>query len=447
VTFTSMPPISRRSFLAASAALAAAPALGAVPASGQVDVVVIGAGAAGIAAARRLASAGRRFALVEAADRVGGRCFTDTSAFGVPFDRGAHWIHSPDMNPVAKLAGQARMEVYAAPPGQSLRIGRRNAREGEMERFLSGVVRSTRAIADAARGKKDVACAQALPKELGDWRPSVEFVLGPYGCSKDLNEISADDFSRLAERDTEAFCRQGYGALVAKLAEGLPVQLSTPVSAIDWSRNAVGVQTSRGTLTARAVIVTASTSVLTSGAIKFRPGLPKRQLDAVAKLSLGTLEQIGVELQGNPLGLRADELAFEKSSGDRTAALLANVSGSPLCVVSVGGRFGKSLVAQGERAMIAFAADWLAELYGNDIKKAVRRSGATQWSKDPRVLGAMSAASPGAQGGRKALMEPLNNRLWFAGEAVHETAWGTVNGAWESGERAADAVLKRFGRR
>jgi monoamine oxidase len=439
--------LSRRSFLAASAAMAAAPALGAVPGSGYVDVVVIGAGAAGIAAARKLNGAGKHFALVEATDKIGGRCVTDTSLFGVPFDRGAHWIHFADVNPLAKFAAQAKVDVYPAPPGQTLRIGRRNAREGEMESFLAGIVRASRAIGDGARGKTDVPAVRLLPKELIEWRPSVEFVLGPYGCSKDLAEVSAFDFAKLQERDTEAFCRQGYGALLAKLAQGLPVQLSSPVTNIDWSRNTVAVQTANGVLSARAVIVTASTAVLTGGALKFKPGLPKRNLDALAKLSLGSLDHIALELDGNPLGLRPDDLVFEKTSGNRAAALLVNVSGSSLCVVDVGGRFGKGLAAQGEAAMVAFATDWLADLYGADVKKAVKRSHATRWSKEPYALGASSVASPGGEGGRKLLMEPLSNRLWFAGEAVHETLWGTVNGAWESGERAADAVIKRLGRR
>jgi monoamine oxidase len=442
-----MPPLTRRSFLAASAAMASAPALGAVPASGHVDVIVVGAGAAGIAAARRLAAAGRRFALIEAADKVGGRCVTDTNTFGVPFDRGARWIHMPDSNPMAKLAAQAKVELYPAPPGQTLRIGRRNAREGEMERFLSGLGRSSRAIADAARGKADVACAKVLPKDLGEWGPAIEFVLGPFGVSKDLTEASAYDVARLQERDTEAFCRQGYGVLLAQLAEGLPVQLSTPAREITWTGNTIAIQTPRGVLSGRAAIVTASTGVLTGGAVKFRPALPKRHLDALAKLSLGSLDHIALELEGNPLGLRADDLVFEMATGNRTAALLANVSGSSLCVVDVGGRFGKSLAAQGQGAMVAFATDWLAGLYGADIKKTVRRSHATQWSKEPWVLGASSVAAPGAQPARRALMEPLSNRIWFAGEAVHETQWGSVNGAWESGERAADAVLNRSGRK
>ena len=87
----------------------------------------------------------------------------------------------------------------------------------------------------------------------------------------------------------------------------------------------------------------------------------------------------------------------------------------------------------------------LADLYGSDVKKAIKRSQATRWNTEARTLGAFSAAAPGGQGARKILMEPLQNAIWFAGEAAHETLWGTVGGAWESGERAADAVLHRLG--
>ena len=107
--------LDRRFFLSGAAALASAPALGAVSASGETDVAIIGAGAAGIAAARKVAAAGRRFALIEASDRVGGRCVTDNRIFGVPFDRGAHWVHMPDINPLAKLAARTGLDLYPAP--------------------------------------------------------------------------------------------------------------------------------------------------------------------------------------------------------------------------------------------------------------------------------------------------------------------------------------------
>jgi monoamine oxidase len=446
--------LSRRSFLASSAAaLAAAPALAAprpapapeVPRSGWVDAVVVGAGAAGIAAGRRLAAAGKRFVVLEAADQVGGRCITDTKTFGVPYDRGAHWIYAADINPLAKLAMQSGFDIYQAPPGQRMRIGRRYAREGEMEDFLASLVRANTAIADAAR-KSDVACTQVLPKDLGEWRPTIEFVLGPYGCTKELADVSVADFSRSGERDNSAFCRQGFGALLAKLAAPLPLLLATPVKTVEWwSRSRIEVDTPKGQFKTEAVIITVSTNVLTGGKIKLAPDLPKRHLDAAMKLKLGSRDHVALELIGNPLGLRPDELVFEKSDNRQTAAIFGNMSGSTICVIDVGGNFGRDLSAKGEAAMIDFAITWLGGLYGTDIKSAVKRRHATRWNNEPWVLGATSAAAPGAQSARKTLAEPLSNRIFLAGEATHETLWGTVNGAWESGERAGNAVVKLLG--
>jgi monoamine oxidase len=315
-----------------------------------------------------------------------------------------------------------------------------------MEDYLAALVRANRAIADAARGKTDVPCASVLPKDLGDWRGTIEFFLGPFGCAKGLDEVSAYDMSRSAEREVDAFCRQGFGTLIAKLAGSLTVQLSTPVKNINLTRRGVEVEVARGQFNARAVIVTASTGVLSAGKIKFDPELPKRYADAIGKLTLGHYDHIALELAGNPLDLQNDELVFEKAASQRTGALLANISGSTLCQIDVAGPFGKTLSAEGEAAMVAFATDWLAGLYGADIKKAVKRTAVTQWSKEPWALGAFSSAAPGWQPGRKVLMEPVRDRIWFAGEAAHETLWGTVGGAWESGERAASEALKRIGR-
>jgi monoamine oxidase len=436
--------LSRRSFLAAGAALLAKPALGAGPPPSDVDVVIIGAGAAGIAAARRVAAAKQRFVVIEAADHVGGRCVTDTRIFGVPFDRGAHWIHQPDVNPLLKPAAPAGTDVYPAPRGQSVRVGPRPARDDELENFLSLLVRSHRAIADAGRAKADMAAARALPADLGDWRSTIEFALGPYNCAKELAAVSAADFARQSERDGDAFCTQGYGALLAKLAAGLPVQLATPVTRITWG-NGIAVDSAKGRIYARTAIVTASTNALASGRIEFAPALDRREVNALASLKLGSYDHIALELPGNPLGLQRDDLVFEKSNGPRTAALLANVSGTGLHVVTVGGNFGRDLSAQGEGAMVDFARDWLASLFGAGVNGAIRRSHATRWNAEPFVLGGFSAAAPGEDEARRVLMEPLGGRLWFAGEAVHQTQWGTVGGAWESGVRAAEAALRRMG--
>ena len=436
---------SRRLFLAASAAVVAMPALLRAQTAADVDVAIIGAGAAGIAAARRILAANRRLVMLEASNRIGGRCVTDSTIFGAPFDLGAHWVHRPDGNPPGGSASTVGLDVYVAPRGQAVRIGPRNARDAELESFLSALVRSRRAIADAGKSRIDGPAVRALPTDLGDWRATMEFMLGPFVCGKDLSVLSVVDLARMPERDNDAFCRQGYGALIAKLAAGLPVRLSTPVTRVEWDRNGVDVVTSKGSLRSRAVIVTASTNVLAAEKIVFKPELTRRQLDAAAALTLGSYDHIAFDMPRNPLNLQRDDLVFEKSSGQRTAALLANVSGSSLHLVDVGGGFGRELSAKGSAAMIEFAQDWMAALFGNSTKKAIKRSYATRWNEEPFVLGAMSAATLGGADARRILAEPIGGRIWLAGEALHETQWGTVNGAWESGQRTAEAVLRQIG--
>lgn len=438
--------MTRRDLLAASAAMAMAPgfslrAFAALPR--EADIVVVGAGAAGIAATRRIQAANRKVIVVEADARLGGRCWTDSNAFDVPFDRGARWLHNPDTNPMVKLARAAGLDISAAPLGQKIRIGQRYARAGETEEFLAALVRTNRAIDEASR-KGDVACASVLPKELGDWTGAAEFLLGANGTGKDLRDVSVIDKSRAQDRNAAIGCRQGIGALVVKLGDQVPAALSTPVNQIIWNNREVAVETPAGRIAARAVIVTVSSNVLSAGNIKFTPELPKRQLDAAAKLSLGSYDRIALQLPGNPFGLGRDEAVVEQSKSTRTALLSANVAGSSLCLIDVGGSFGRDLTGQGENAMIAFAIEWLKGLFGSDIAASVKQSSVTRWNASPLTLGAMSVAVPGGQGSRKILTEPLGN-LFLAGEATHETLWGTVDGAWESGERAAEAALKKIG--
>ena len=440
--------MTRRGFLSASAAFAATPALRArawaAPVPRDADIVVIGAGAAGIAAARRVMAANRKVIVVEAAGQIGGRCLTDTTTFDAPFDRGARWMHNPDTNPMIRLARNAGLDISAAPPGQKIRIGRRNARPNETEEFLAALVRANRAIDDASRGRGDPSCASVLPKDLGDWAGTAEFVLGANATGKDLKEISVIDKARAQERNAVFACRQGLGTLIAKLGEQVPLSLSTPASRISWSNRDVTVETPAGKIVARAAVITVSSNVLAAGNIRFNPDLPRRHLDAAARLSLGSYDHIALQLPGNPLGLARDEMIIEQSNSTRTALLFANMGSSSLCSIDVAGSFGRDLSAQGEKAMVAFAVEWLTKLFGSDAASAVKKSSATRWNAEPFVLGAMSAAIPGGQPSRRILSEPIGC-MFVAGEATHETLWGTVDGAWESGERAAEGALRRIG--
>ena len=439
--------MTRRGFLSASAVFAATPvlygrALGAsLPR--DTDIVVIGAGAAGIAAARRIQAANRRVIVVEAGARIGGRCVTDSTSFAAPFDRGARWMHNPDTSPVIKLASSAGLDIVTAPSGQKIRIGRRNARAGETEDFLATLVKANRAFDDASR-KADISCAAALPKDLGDWAGTIDFVLGAGFAGKDLKDLSVVDKVRAGDRNAVFACRQGLGTLIARLGEQVPVSLSTPVGRIAWSNREVTVETPSGKIAARAAIITVSSNVLTSGNLKFAPDIPKRTLDAASRVSLGSYDHIALQMPGNPLGLSRDDVIIEQSTSGRTAMLLANMGGSSLCSIDVAGSFGRDLSAQGEAAMAGFAREWVGKLFGSDAVAAVKKTSVTRWNAAPYVLGAMSAAAPGGQGSRKILTEPIG-AMFLAGEATHETLWGTVDGAWESGERAADAALRRIG--
>src|SRR6185369_1565113 len=115
------------------------------------------------------------------------------------------------------------------------------------------------------------------------------------------------------------------------------------------------LQTPAGRIAARAVIVTVSSNVLASGSIKFAPDIPKRTLDAAAKLGLGSYDRIALQMPGNPLGLSRDDVIIEQSNSPRTALMYANIGGSSLCTIDVAVSFARDLSAQGEAAMIAFA--------------------------------------------------------------------------------------------
>src|SRR5262249_29506141 len=215
------------------------------------------------------------------------------------------------------------------------------------------------------------------------------------------------DKVRAQDRSVVFACRQGMGTLIAKLAEGLPVALSTPATRLDWSNRDVTVDTPSGRITARAAIITVSTGAFMSGNIKFASDVPKRVTDALSKLTLGSYDHIALQLPGNPLGLARDDVLIEQSNSTRTGLLYANIGGSTLCTIDVGGSFGRDLSAQGEAAMVAFGVEWLGKLFGSEVAKVVKKSSATRWNAAPYVQGAMSAAAPGGQASRRALIDPM----------------------------------------
>jgi monoamine oxidase len=435
---------TRRDILTAAAAFAA-PALPALAASGEYDVVIVGAGAAGIAAGRRIAPTGKSYVILEAASRAGGRIASASLPSGAVYDRGANRFSAPSRNPLVAIARAERLKLYEPSPGRRLYVGAREARDGEYDDFTASLRRANRTIAAVAELGRDIAAARALP-ELGDWLGTVAFVLGPLNCAKDLEDVSTIDLSRAEDRPDDVMLRDGTDALMAAAGKSLVIELNTPVQRVDMGgRGRVELGTSRGTLTARTVIVTASTSVLASDRLRFSPSLPAQITAAVARLSLGTYERAIFELPGNPLRFGADERIIFKTNNAKSIMLHTRVGGSDLVYADLAGRFGRELANAGEAAVAGYIAGEFAARFGEGVKQSLGKIELTRWSKEPWVQGGFSAAAPGAASSRRALMEPIADRVFLAGEAAHETLWGTVAGAALSGERAADAALRYLG--
>ena len=283
---------------------------------------MIGAGAAGIAAARRIAAANRKVIVVEAASQVGGRCITDTSTFDVPFDRGARWIHNPETNPMIRLGRAAGLEIMPAPLGAE-DPHRPPQCAAERDRGISG-----RAGQGQPRHRRGLARQGRRLLRLRDAEGARR--LGRHGgvrarrqlCRQGSEGYLRVDKVRAQDRNSAIACRQGLGTLIAKLAEQLPLSLSTPASRIEWSNRDAVVQTPAGKITARAVIITVSSNVLAAGNIKFAPDIPKRTLDAAAKLGLGSYDHIALQMPGNPLGLARDDILIGAEQFDAHGAAL-----------------------------------------------------------------------------------------------------------------------------
>ena len=228
-----MTKVTRRSAVAGLISTISCPAVAALRSEPDFDVLIVGAGAAGIAAGRRVAASKRTFAIIEATDRRGGRCFTDTTAFSVPYDKGACLIHLPGVSPLGKLANASGAELYPDPVIEEVRIrGRRAFDRGleemhskaQLEEFYTNRVRCYRAISVAAAGKDDISCVDALPADLDDWQRTMEFALGPYRFGTELKDLAVKEYAVSIDRNPAVLCRQGAGVLLNKLALGLPTR-------------------------------------------------------------------------------------------------------------------------------------------------------------------------------------------------------------------------------
>ena len=406
--------------------------------SSEVDVAVIGAGAAGIGAAKCLRETGTVSMLVlEARARVGGRVHTISPA-GFPLDRGAEWLHSADRNPLLPIARSLGFSVHRRPPEWTTRL-RRSGETIEAEAdWLATREAQSRARRSAAVEPADRPLASLLTPG-GRWNQLLD-ATSSWGNGAELDRVSVKDYVRYEDSGTNWRLREGYGRLFEVLAEGLPVAREAAVSQVDHRGRAIRLETACGTVTARRVIVTVPTSIIAQEIIRFDPPLADK-LAAAAGLPLGVDDKLFISLEGLLPGVEHDTYLVGSTRSRETMSYQVRPLDRPAIYCFFGGRFAAALEREGEAAMFAFATGELARLFGDDIRKRMAPLAATAWQQDPWSQGSYSFALPGHADDRAVLAAPVDDRLFFAGEACSPNFFSTAHGAWLSGIAAAEAAV------
>ena len=420
----------------------------------DIDVAVIGAGLAGLGAATALRARGRSCAILEAADRAGGRAWTTYPAAlgGAWFDMGAVWLHDAAHNPLVPIAEAAGDRLLRSDAIRTERtyIGNRLTTAAEDRDYAGASARFEAAADMLLRDNADIplsAVAASLPHD--PWAPTIEAWEGPVICTVNAERFSARDWRRNALSGTNLVPEGGIGAFVERrLPAGLDIRLHTAATRIAWGGpgGRVTVETSAGTIAARACIVTVSTGVLASGALRFAPALPDLVQDSIAALPMGLAIKVALRASGPdrldlPTHCSVDRQVAR--GGDTLMPFQCWPFGRDYVQGWVGGDIAWALGKAGEAAAADFARDQLRAIFGGRVDRVFAGGGTlvTRWDADPWVRGAYCYAVPGQSAARDRLAEPVGGgHLMFAGEACNVPYAGTVAGAWLSGQDAAAAI-------
>ncbi len=428
---------------------------------GECDVVVVGAGVAGLAAARTLQAAGRTVVVLEASKRIGGRAWTTypSALGGAWFDMGAVWLHAAEQNPLVPIAEAAGDVLLRADTMRTEKtfVGDRPATAAELADYQAAWDRFAAKADELLRpGMPDATLAEVARRLPDDpWALTVETWEGPVICAADADAMSLRDWKTNVLTGSNLVPEGGVGAFVARrLGEGLKIRLAKPVRRVRWEGprgTPVAVETEGGTLRAARCIVTVSTGVLAAGTIAFEPKLPASVVASIDALPMGlAVKVVLVARDGDKLDLPAHcslDRRVERS-GEPTMVFQCWPYGRDYVQGWIGGRAASSLAREGDEAVAAFARASLKGMFGERVDRLFEPLPAlvTHWDADPWVRGAYCYARPGHAGARTALAQPLaGGRLVFAGEACHQGLAGTLGGAWGSGLRAAHLVLEREG--
>lgn len=411
----------------------------------DTDVVVVGAGAAGLAAARELVARGVRVALVEARGRVGGRAYTNTRRFGVPVDFGAGELHRARSNPWTGYARANGIEIRPLPEDEAVFDGDR--RIGATEHAaMARAFRSHQALLlRACRTGRDASVANAFATAADDgWAPSVRHWIGPISSGIDAEDWSVQDWC--AGRSGENwYAPSGFGAMVAGAFSGLDVHLHAPVTEIAWSRRGVRVATEKGAIDAAAVVVTIPVSVLQADAVKFSPALPAWKTRQIEGLATAHYLRVLLKFRRRLFDLPEASWVATKISGRDGFSYWIDPGGHGVTHAVAGGAHALELQRAGSGASVEAALAGLRDIVGSSVEAAFEDGAGTRWSLAHWARGAWTQARPGHSTARRTLTQPVAGRVYFAGDSCHPTMPGTVAGATLVGRAVARRVATVLG--
>lgn len=405
----------------------------------ELDVAVVGAGAAGLAAGLTLQAAGARFVVLEAASRTGGRAFTDTETFGQPWDMGCHWLHSATTNPFVPIAdalGFAYRTAHVRLVRNLFQAGRW-AGAAELDAAQAEVDAAFDAVREAGEAGQDGAASSVAPLD-GPWGLLSRHWLSLMTASPP-ERISIRDFAAYHDTEFNWPVLDGYGALVRAHGAAVPVTLHCPVRRIDWSGTGVRLDTPKGEVRARSVIVTVPTAVISQGRLVFTPELPAPTVEAFEGLALGVAEKVAIGFDRDVFGFT--ERTGVTVLGENPVSFQILPGARSLAIGHMAGEFAARCLADGEGALEEAVTGALTQAFGTEIARHIQVRRATSWASDPHIGGAYSCALPGRAHVRARLRDVVGDRIHFAGEAVRTHDFSTCHGAHLSGIEAARRAM------
>lgn len=414
----------------------------------DVDVIVIGAGLAGLAAARRLVELGYEVIVLEATGRIGGRIRTDHS-LGAPFEAGAGWIHGPQGNPVSDLARRAGAATFVT-DDESFIVHSAGGRPQSRKKILAAQKRL-----EAIYGRidatldRDLALSEAIrrtdPAAPGD--PLLAWMMSAYtefDTGGPLEELSALYFDEDETFDgADVILPGGYDAIPGMLAGGLDIRLDHPVDRVEYEAgDGATVFAGGGTFEADFVVCTVPLGVLQAQGIAFDPPLPERTTSALGRIGNGNVTKVALKFDAphwpedvQYFGLMTEEKGRWNYFLNYRTFSKHNI----LLGLSVGAHAGR-VEALPDAAVAADIMRAVRAMFGENVPdpEAMR---VTRWSREPHFRGAYSFARKGARPEDfDGLAAPIESTLLLAGEHTTFRHHGTVHGAYLSGLEAARII-------